>query len=425
MAATLPVTNAAKSDIPRAPEFDSTFALLRDGYEYIAKRRARLERDIFRTRLMLRDVICMGGADAAKFFYDGDRFTRKGTAMPGRVVKLLQDKGSVQMLDGLAHRRRKAMFMSLMGSSSILRLIEQFEQFWQLEAASWPQRQPICLFGEVNRIICRTVCAWTGAPLPSADVGETTRKLSAMIENVAVFGPTYWRTRWWRRQMESWAASLIADARTGRIVLDETMPLMRVAQHEDLDGRPLTQDEAAVELLNLLRPTVAVGHFIVFAAHALHSFPEAAQRLDPNSNQALEAFAQEVRRFYPFFPFIGGLARETTSFQGITIPQGQWVLLDLYGTNHDPALWRDPDRFEPERFRTWNDDPYRLVPQGAGDVFSGHRCPGERITLELTKKAISLLLQMRYRVPAQDLTIRLNRMPTLPESGFIIDNVSI
>jgi fatty-acid peroxygenase len=52
------------------------------------------------------------GEDAARMFYTPDRFTRVG-AMPIITAKLLQDFGSVQMLDGAPFRHRKSMFMTL------------------------------------------------------------------------------------------------------------------------------------------------------------------------------------------------------------------------------------------------------------------------------------------------------------------------
>lgn len=100
--------------------------------------------------------------------------------------------------------------------------------------------------------------------------------------------------------------------------------------------------------------------------------------------------------------------------------QGQAFLLDLYGTNHDPTLWTSPESFQPDRFRTWNGDPYTLIPQGGGDANGSHRCPGDRISVELTKKTVFLLVRGAYTVPAQDLTFSLSRVPALPRSGLII-----
>ncbi|MER8545794.1 hypothetical protein [Mesorhizobium sp. M0684] len=100
--------NHAAKPIPRAA-FDSTLALLREGYDFISARCRRMNTDIFATRLMLRPAICVRGAEAAEMFYGGDHFTRIG-AMPQTTLRLLQDKGSVQALDGAAHRHRKARF---------------------------------------------------------------------------------------------------------------------------------------------------------------------------------------------------------------------------------------------------------------------------------------------------------------------------
>ncbi len=115
--------------IPRDPLPDSSLALLADGYTFMAKRRRRLGSDTFATRLMLRNALCILGEDAAEFFYGGDRFTRTG-AMPPTTMRLLQDKVSVQQLDGLAHRHRKQMFMSLMTPGSIQKLVHAMVDQW-------------------------------------------------------------------------------------------------------------------------------------------------------------------------------------------------------------------------------------------------------------------------------------------------------
>lgn len=115
--------------IPRDTSLDSTLALLREGYTFIPNRRRRYGTDIFATRLMLRPVVCITGGEAAEFFYGGDRFTRK-RSLPPTTLRLLQDKGSVQLLDGEAHQWRKRMFMSLMTPSSLERLSTAAASGW-------------------------------------------------------------------------------------------------------------------------------------------------------------------------------------------------------------------------------------------------------------------------------------------------------
>jgi fatty-acid peroxygenase len=101
------------------------------------------------------------------------------------------------------------------------------------------------------------------------------------------------------------------------------------------------------------------------------------------------------------------------------------VLLDLYGTNHDERAWNEPNQFQPERFRNWNENPFTFVPHGGGDHYTNHRCPGEDIAVELLKVGAACLVgSMTYDVPPQDLNVDFARVPALPTSQFIINNVS-
>lgn len=96
-------------------------------------------------------------------------------------------------------------------------------------------------------------------------------------------------------------------------------------------------------------------------------------------------------------------------------------MLDIFGTNRDPRSWTEPDAFRPERFLEGEASAWNFTPQGAGDPASGHRCPGEPITLELMTRALRLLTrEMAYEVPPQDLTVDLRRMPAGPVSGFVL-----
>jgi fatty-acid peroxygenase len=109
-------------------------------------------------------------------------------------------------------------------------------------------------------------------------------------------------------------------------------------------------------------------------------------------------------------------------WRGLQFEEGTWVLFDMYGTNHDARLWPEAQRFRPERFAGWQSDGFDLVAQGAGDYLTGHRCPGEAVTVDLVKAALHLLAsEVVYTVPRQDLSINLARMPALPASRFQIE----
>ena len=154
---------------------------------------------------------------------------------------------------------------------------------------------------------------------------------------------------------------------------------------------------------------------------ALHEHPEWWRRIADGDEVALAAFVQEVRRLYPFVPVLAARTRTTQDVLGVPLPRGGLVVLDVHGTDHDPAHWPDPDRFDPNRFLQGSVDLDTLVPQGGGDVATGHRCPGEAVTLTMLAVAARVLARTPYTLPAQDLGYDLSRIPTRPRSGVILE----
>jgi fatty-acid peroxygenase len=411
------------ASIPTDHALDDTFALLSEGYTFIAARCARLRSDVFATRLMLRKVICAMGEDAAAMFYHPGRFTRKG-ALPPTTLLLLQDLGSVQLLDGEAHRRRKQMFMSLMTADRLGELIGLFEEHWLRRIAQWAEMDEVVLHCETEQLLCGAVCQWVGVPLTEAANRQRTREFAAMIDGAGAVGPRNWKGLLLRSRTEDWARSIIDGVRAGHVPVPPGCAAEVIALHRDAGGELLDTRVAAVELINVMRPTVAVARYVTFAALAMHRYPGCRQGMASGDPDYAQWFVQEVRRFYPFFTAVGGRALEDFEWRGVRFPRGTWMLLDMYGTNHDPRIWGDPEVFRPERFRDWSGSPFNFIPQGGGDIDFGHRCAGEAITIELVKAAARLLASaMDYDVPAQDLGIDLSRMPAIPASRFIIGNV--
>jgi fatty-acid peroxygenase len=244
-----------------------------------------------------------------------------------------------------------------------------------------------------------------------------------MIDGAGSLGPRNVKGHLRRRKTERWAAEIIRRIRAGEIDA-EGLAAHTIASHRELDGNVLDEDVAAVELINVLRPTVAVAWFITFAAHALHQQPQLREELGSDADDLVEPFVQEVRRFYPLFLGVAARVAHGFDWRGYHFPARRRVLLDIYGTNHDPRIWADPDTFRPERFRDWDGNAFTLIPQGGGDHAEGHRCAGEWPTIELMKTGVRALCRMmRYRLPPQDLHIPLSRIPARPQSGVVIRDV--
>lgn len=402
----------------RRPE--NGLKLLTRGYGWLPDRRRAAPGRTVGARLGGLPVTAIEGPDAARFLYDEDH-VRRAHALPEPVQGTLFGKGAVHTLDGEAHRVRKSMFVGLlMRADGIDSLVRQVTSAWDHAVDGWIRRPEIVLFDEAAEVIAGAVTRWAGVPVTDDEVPGLARDLVAMVDGFATGGPRHFRARRARGRREAWLAELVRDVRSGAATVPAESAVAVVAQHRDAGGEQLEPRVAAVELLNIIRPTTAVAWFVAFSGHAMIRWPENKKRLADGDPVFAEAFAHEVRRFYPFAPFIGGRAPRAVEWDGVRIPKNSMVLLDLYGQNHDPDLWGDPYAFRPDRFVGREIGEFELVPQGGGDPRTNHRCPGEQLTVALLSALATELARLRFDVPEQDLTIALHRIPARPASGVVL-----
>ena len=77
----------------------------------------------------------------------------------------------------------------------------------------------------------------------------------------------------------------------------------------------------------------------------------------------------EALRICPPGPVITRLAMRDVIVDGHRIPAGTNVLIGVYALHHDPALWADPEGFDPDRFapgRSADRDRWQFLPFGGG-----------------------------------------------------------
>ncbi|WP_299932510.1 cytochrome P450 [uncultured Nocardioides sp.] len=406
--------------LPDIRTADSTIALLRDPYRYISRRAAELGEDIFETRLLLRPTTCMTGVEAAGVFYDPSRFQRAGAAPPP-LQKTLFGQGGVQGLDDEDHRQRKAMFLQIVERDRVEALVEVVTREWQRAVDGWIAVGQIKLYPRLQVLLTRAVCEWAGVPLPEAEVEVRARQLTALFDDAGRIGVGHLRSRAARKAADRWAAEVIDQIRAGKLDPPPSSAAYVVAHYRERDGRPMAPRVAAVELLNVLRPTVATAVYITFVAHALDAHPAWKERLANGDGGEDLAFVEEVRRHYPFFPAVAAVVREPFEWRGHRFPPGRRVLLDLYGTNHESRYWRDPDRFDPGRFLGEEPDRFAFVPQGGGEPAVHHRCPGEPISTRLMTVALDRMVRhMTYTPLAVPTALDFGRLPALPAGGYPI-----
>ncbi|HET7627147.1 MAG TPA: cytochrome P450 [Bacillales bacterium] len=414
----------ANVEMPRDENVDDTFALLREGYQFIKNRADRLETDVFETRLLGQKAICLSGEKAARLFYDPDLIQRKG-AVPKPVQKTLFGEKAIQSLDGDAHLHRKKLFLSLMVPSEQERLAKMTFEQWRARLSDWASAETIVLLEEAKRVLCEASCKWAGVPLEDGETEQRAEDFYAMVDAFGGIGPRHWKGRNARKRTEQWLEQMINEVREGKRKVTEGCALYEWTYFKDVEGKWLDAHMAAVELINVIRPTVAIANYLTFCVLALHEHPESVASLRTGEEAHLDRFVQEVRRYYPFAPFLGARVKKDFQWKGYAFKKGTLVLLDVYGTNRDPHLWEEPNEFRPERFSEWGVGLFEFIPQGGGDRSKTHRCPGEGITVEVMKASVDFLVnEIEYEVPEQDLSYSLQRIPSLPKSGVVMKNVS-
>ena len=378
--------------VPSVPGWDHSLQFLADPYRFIGRECRRLGSDVVQARLMLQPTLCLTGPRAAELFSDLKRF-RRAPADAGR---------NAFSWDG--------------EPLPVAALLAQALEQWDRLLPTWCSRPRVVLYAAAQEWLCRTACAWAGIPLASTETPVRTAQLAALFDNAAGGIAAHLRARRARREAESWLAGLVQSHRR-RPLFPEGSPAATAAGSIDGQGLQLTARQAATELLNLLRPVVAVSVFVVLAAHALHRHPRWREALADGLDDDLQAFVQEVRRFYPFFPAVSAQVSRDFVWDGWHFPKGARAMLDLYGTNHDDRAWPLPHEFRPERFFGAIPGLFDLVPHGAGPA-------QDPLSLALMKLAArQLAVHLRYQVPAQDLDLQMDRPPALPRDRFIVERL--
>ena len=416
--------------MPQEEGFENGLKVLREGYHYISNRNKIYQSDVFETTFLGEKTYCMGGEDAARLFYDESKIKRGGAAPKFARCTLLGEDG-VQTLDDEEHRNRKQYFLDLMSDDRIEEWRMILKKEFLKSAIHWMYEPSIVFYEESKKVLMRAVCEWAGVPLPEEDVEKRTKQMANLFEMAAEASPKFTKGVVSRKTGTKWAEKLIQQVRNGDLHPNKETALYKIAFHTDLDGTLIDLHPAATDLLSILRPSVAIAIYLNFVALTLHQLPEIKEKLQEEDidGDYYEQFVQEVRRYYPFFPFNAGITRENFVWNGLEFAKDTMVIFDFYGTSHDERLWKNPEEFNPDRFKEWEVSPtnqmqYRLVAQGGGDYLSGHRCPGEWNVVEAMKITAEFLTKdITYDLPKQDLGYSMVKMPTIPKSGVIMENV--
>lgn len=114
-----------------------------------------------------------------------------------------------------------------------------------------------------------------------------------------------------------------------------------------------------------------------------------------NSLAYTESTVNETLRLYPPVPIVTRQAKDTRTYNGVTIPKGTLVQIPFFHILKDPKIWPEPDEFKPERFdpvERQKRDPLAFVCFGHGPRI----CLGMRLAyLELKIALVCILRRVK------------------------------
>ncbi|XP_037093671.1 cytochrome P450 3A9-like [Pollicipes pollicipes] len=258
-----------------------------------------------------------------------------------------------------------------------------------------------------------------------------------MLPLLRAFGPAS-RAYHVDQQLQRWLRGVIQHRQRSGATVTDALQLLLEAQRADSGSEAVTDQE----LLSNAFVFIGAGYettstALAFTSYLLARHPTVQSRLYdeivanvPASGDLdyetvlglpyLEMVIQESLRLYPPIPALyGRQASFATEVQGMRVPPGAFVAVIPICMHHDPDLWPDPERFDPERFSAENKPhivPCSHMPFGAGP----RHCIGMRFAMMEIKLALCHTLR-RYRLLPTSEPLELAIVPPslAPASGQI------
>jgi fatty-acid peroxygenase len=402
-----------------------SWRLVRDRYRVFDRLRSDKDASSWvSAHLFGRPALVVQGVEGVHTFYDAQLVSRH-RAIPTPVRLVLFGPETVHRLDGHEHRQRKQLMVELTNGNEIKGLAELVGVALAQAIDRWTAQGTADLFAELVQIYGSAAIEWVGAPTTGPEAAAISGECAAILDGFGVGGTPYTRAVLGRVRAQRWALGVIRDTRSRRWTPPHGS-VVDVLASQPIDE--LSDMAAATELINIVRPTVAIAYFAVFGAHALDSVSQdTRQSMAMGDERQLRAFEHEVRRWYPFVPLLAGRLRRpyrwNDSGDDVTLESGDWLVLDVRGTNLAENTWTNADRFAPERFLDREPTAYDYVPQGGGELLDGHRCPGEPITIGVLQTTLQQLAMLEYDVAHESQSIPLSRIPSLPVHGLRLHRV--
>jgi cytochrome P450 len=321
---------------------------------------------------------------------------------------------------GAFHRRQRKLIRPAFQKARLCGYFDTMLTCTRSRVESWSTQPDIDLNAEMHALAV-TIAAKALASTDVADsvIAEIESLVSILAEGVGrrVVDPTGLleklpipsnrRFDRARARLRAMFEELILEYRRREADCPDVLSILVAARDEDNEGMSDTQlrDEVVSILLAGLETTAQT---LKWTCHALAEHPEVQQRVRVEIEEVLAGrtvqfedlerlsytrrVLLEVLRLYPPLYFLSRRPTVDVEIGDLLIPAGSTVLFSPYAVHHDPTLYPDPDRFDPDRWLSRPPSelpPVSYLPFGAGI----RSCIGEQFAF------IEMLTILSYVLP--------------------------
>jgi len=350
--------------------------------------------DIFTVRIAsMGTIVYLADPDDIKTVFAGDPAVYHAGEANSVLAGILGET-SVLVIDEDLHRDRRRLMMAPFGRDAVARQTPVMAEIAAESVADWPVGRDFAVGPRMSaltlEIILRTVIGASDPQRLAALREAMPRVLNlggwAML---AVANPALQRRPGWRfvprrlRAADRLLYAEIAERRTDPDLEQRTDVLAMLVRAADADGRRMDDRELRDQLMTLL----AAGHdttatALTWALERLTRHPvalaaavraaEASAAGDPDGDEYLDAVAKETLRIRPVVFDVGRKLTAEVELGGYRLPAGIMVAPGIGLVHASPALYEQPDRFDPDRMVGATLSPSTWFPFGGGN----RRCLG-------------------------------------------------
>ena len=323
------------------------------------------------------------------------------------ILEPLLGTSSVLLLDGREHLRQRKLLLPPFHGERMQRYGELIARVTEEEMARWSVGTPFALRPAMQRITLDVILRAVFGMEDSRQLDElrpVLRDLMDIPRNGVALLP------WFRRDLgerSPWGRLLRLRARADAIIYDLIRTRREdpgVAEHDDVlsllvqardeAGEPMTDVELRDELMTLLiagHETTATS--LAWCFNLLLSHPAELRRLrddlDAGSTTRLDAVIKETMRIRPVVSIVARRLHAPLQVGRWTLPSGTFVAPNIELVHHNPNVYPDPERFDPDRFVGSQAETYEWLPFGGGV----RRCLGASFAIFEMRTVIPVILR--------------------------------